>query len=646
MNTRIVFLEGGKPAQGLKVKSKDSDAEAEWTTNNEGQLALDLSEGTQELVVYHGGSWVPHIVNVQQNTSLLLVDLEREEESLDHSSTPTDVNFLDIGRLDLGERYVFEKMLGHGGMGMVIRARDRLLNRSVAIKLLSDELRDNDEAQQIFLAEARHLATLNHPNLVAVHDISKVDERVFMVIEYIKGETIERLVQSLKRLSEPVALKLAIQLTRVVAYLHDHGIIHRDLKPANAMVRHDGTLKLVDFGLARHFDELYIRGTRVRGTPAYMSPEQIRGDHLTPASDIYQLGVCFFEMITGRLPFQKGDISYAHVHSDPPRASSINPKISPEFDELIDLCLRKPTNQRPKSTHNLLQMLQALHRAIDNEEFEIPDHLSPGHGGVDDQISSRLRTSEIEALSIPTHLTDPGAGFDSDLMVNTHAAAMTAPGRAPARGAANAPHTPTPPPVSKEQEGNNNVKLAIAAAFLLGLVLMVGAFASNHLANQANKEGATPPLSPSDTVGQLEAEQVTTTPPAADKQEVTQTTPIETTPVEVVTEDPVDETTPTEKEPAEVVEAPAPDKPKAAAPAKTAPKKTTAKKVAPKKEVAKATTKEATPTVVVEKPEAKEETAEKATEKNDKRKGLFDLSESAAKPKEEKKTTKGLLPMN
>lgn len=399
MRTRLLFLENGEPVKGIRVK-QDSTTTDVTESDQEGQLSLELAAGNKELVVYHAGSWVPHVIRVEEQASLILVDLKDVGAAKKQDKPKEATNFLDIGRLDLGERYVFERVLGRGGMGLVIKARDRLLNRSVAIKLLSDELTESREAQQIFLAEARHLATLAHPNLVAVHDISKADDRVFMVIEYVKGETLEKLVRSLKKLSLPITLKLAIQLTRVVSYLHDHGVIHRDLKLANAMVRHDGTLKLVDFGLARHFDELYIRGTRVRGTPAYMSPEQINGDHLSPTSDVYQLGLCLFEMITGRLPFEGGDVMYAHIHTPAPSVTQFISDVPKALDQIITRCLNKDPQERYQDGHSLLKDLQQLHHNLDRASAITSSglHVEDERPHEDRVSYPRLHTQELESL--------------------------------------------------------------------------------------------------------------------------------------------------------------------------------------------------------------------------------------------------------
>ena len=237
----MVFMREGRPAQALRIKTAE---ELEISTDHEGQLSLDLSTGQHKIAVYNDGSWVPHLVEVSTTSSLLIVDLDDpingspdgKGAGLQQSS---EVSFLDIGRMNLGQRYVYEKVLGRGGMSLVIRAKDRLLNRSVAVKMLAEELLDNEEAQTLFMGEARKLATLSHPNLVAVHDICKIEDRVFIVIEYIKGENLERLIHALKGFRQNVGLKLMLQLVRVVAYLHDQGVIHRDLKPADALVRHE-----------------------------------------------------------------------------------------------------------------------------------------------------------------------------------------------------------------------------------------------------------------------------------------------------------------------------------------------------------------------------------------------------------------------
>lgn len=368
MSIRVVFLEDGEPLQHLRIRTNDG---VEMATDDQGQLELNLQAGKNELLVHHEGSWVPQTISVHETASMVLVDVKeniRESKAKINPKTSAKISFSDVGRMDLGDRYTYDRIIGRGGMSVVIRAKDRLLKRDVAIKLLSDELYESDEAQDIFLTEARNLATLEHPNLVSIHDITKIENRAMMVMEYIRGETLERLMKKFRKgFPEHVGLRIAIQFAKVLGYLHDEGIVHRDIKLANAMVRHDGTLKLIDFGLARRFDSLYIRGTRVRGTPAYMSPEQIRGEALTPASDIYQMGVCLFELFTGRLPFEEGEMSYAHVHEEPPNPLDINPKLNPTLGSLILYCLKKSPHERPLTAYVVLKQLQNLHNQTTND---------------------------------------------------------------------------------------------------------------------------------------------------------------------------------------------------------------------------------------------------------------------------------------
>lgn len=415
--TRILFTEDGKPIEGLEVRLGERVVE----TDSFGQVELSLSEGHQSIDVKRNGDWISHVIEATPDSSLIIVDLvkretdaEREEEK-----SKSKVSFLDIGKLNLGDRYIYEEVIGRGGMSVVLKARDRLLNRDVAIKLLSQELQAQSEAQNVFLTEARNLARLSHPNLVAVHDICKVEDQVFMVIEFIEGESLGNLIDTVKGFNETVALQTIIQLSRVVGYLHAHGIIHRDLKPANAMIRNDGTLKLIDFGLARHFDELNMRGTRVRGTPAYMSPEQIRGDKLTPACDVYQLGVCMFEVVTGKLPFYKGDVSYSHCHDAPPRANELNEDISEALTELIGQCLNKDPAVRPPDGQALLKQLQTIYQAQDAASGNILDQLRKVERGEQrtgysnseiemmEGAGKHLRTSDFAAEQISKILSDP-----------------------------------------------------------------------------------------------------------------------------------------------------------------------------------------------------------------------------------------------
>lgn len=362
MKTTVMFINQAEPLVGVRVRlAGDSHVHM---TNAEGKVEIDMISGTHTFEIEIQGKWVHRTLARRGDSALFIVDISKQREG--GLSTMNTLQ-MDLANM-VGDRYVFETVLGRGGMGVVVKAIDRLLNRPVAIKMLSDELQDNEEAQQIFLVEARNLATLSHPNLVAIHDILSIDGRVLMVFEYVLGENLEKMVEKRGGLPQMEALRLLIQLTRVVSYLHDHELIHRDLKPSNVIVQGDGTVKLVDFGLARSLNELYVRGTRVRGTPAYMAPEQIMGISLTVATDIYQLGISMYEILAAELPFPSGDMAYAHVHKDPPSLSEKRTDLDAEFIRLVESCLKKQPKDRPASARELLEKLSHIYSRLTTGE--------------------------------------------------------------------------------------------------------------------------------------------------------------------------------------------------------------------------------------------------------------------------------------
>jgi serine/threonine-protein kinase len=263
----------------------------------------------------------------------------------------TQTTFIKNHLEKLAGRYRFERLLGQGGMGVVFKAYDTLLARDVAIKILNEELRENREAQRIFLVEARNLATLKHPNLVAIHDVAITDGVTMLVTEFVEGRNLEEHLQFYGSMDELAVLKVAHQLALALANMHERGIIHRDIKPGNLLVRQDGSLKIVDFGLARSLEQLTLRSTQRRGTPAYMAPEQIKGEELTPRTDLYQVGVTLYELATGFLPFDADgeDLAYAHVHLAPTPILEYAPMSSPGFCELVEQCLAKDPARRPAS---------------------------------------------------------------------------------------------------------------------------------------------------------------------------------------------------------------------------------------------------------------------------------------------------------
>ena len=350
---RIIFVQNSQPLAGVQVRHDSWDETL--VTNDEGQIHCEVEEGFKEFEVFHQGRWNKVSLEVTEKQSLLIVDINTHATGSFTAQIPGGFK----GQV-FGERYVFEEVLGRGGMGIVVQANDKLLHRTVAIKMLNEEFLENVEAQQIFLEEARSIATLRHPNLVAIYDVTMIDGRAMIVFEHIDGQDLDTLFENEGCLSEASVVGIAVQLTRALKYLHDKGILHRDIKPANVLVQPDGVLKIIDFGLARSLEEIAIKGTKVRGTPAYMAPEQIDGSQLLAATDIYQLGVSLFELLAGQLPFSSGNMAYAHMHMDPPAVSEFVTLHEPEVGQLIHACLQKKPEDRP-SAHDLFGAFQAIY---------------------------------------------------------------------------------------------------------------------------------------------------------------------------------------------------------------------------------------------------------------------------------------------
>lgn len=248
--------------------------------------------------------------------------------------------------------------LGAGGMGEVYLARDKRLGRSVAIKLLPDAHRLDSERVRRFEREARAASALNHPNIVTIYDIGACDAGRFIVMELVEGLTLREILQS-----GPALASLAPvggQIVKALAVAHAAGIIHRDIKPANIMIRKDGYVKVLDFGLARLVHEFEgpasLEVTNpgcVLGTTAYMSPEQARGETLGAPSDVFSLGIIFYEMATGKHPFQASSLMatlYA-IHSQEPLApATLNARVPRPLSDLILAMLRKEASGRPTAT--------------------------------------------------------------------------------------------------------------------------------------------------------------------------------------------------------------------------------------------------------------------------------------------------------
>jgi serine/threonine-protein kinase len=280
--------------------------------------------------------------------------------------------------------YQVLSLLGAGGMGEVYLAQDMSLGRKVALKLLPPAFTRDQERLRRFEREARSVSAINHPNIMTIYEIGVVGENHFIAAEFIDGQTLrERLRGGRLELSE--ALDLVIQTAGALSAAHEIGIVHRDIKPENVMVRRDGYVKVLDFGLAKLTEtqsppvdsqtstmaRLSTEPGVILGTVSYMSPEQARGLKVDHRTDIFSLGVMFYEMIAGRRPFEgetRSDVIVALLTAEPPPLRSIDPRAPVELERITEKCLAKDREARYQSAKELITELKTLQTAGQNGE--------------------------------------------------------------------------------------------------------------------------------------------------------------------------------------------------------------------------------------------------------------------------------------
>ena len=261
-------------------------------------------------------------------------------------------------------RYRLDAELGAGAMGVVYRAWDLRLERAVALKVMARAVREIPEAMAFFVQEAKALAQLNHPNIVAVYDQVEDGTDQYMIMEFVDGITLEKLLTDRGRLPLRTALGVIDQLCTGLAYAHSKKVIHRDIKPANIFISKERVVKLGDFGLARVMREIEIRQTDVRGTPLYMAPEQVSGTNINHRADLYAVGCTLFELCSGRPPFVDGNILHHHLVTEPPILSTLCPEAPAALDELLSDCLVKESLERVDSATAISDRLRAIAAAL------------------------------------------------------------------------------------------------------------------------------------------------------------------------------------------------------------------------------------------------------------------------------------------
>ncbi|MBN1516846.1 protein kinase [Candidatus Sumerlaeota bacterium] len=289
-------------------------------------------------------------------------DVRDKFEKLSGSSShgPIDMfetsSMLDEMGEDAQKRYEMIEEVGRGAMGVVYKARDKELEEIVALKVLPDNLSKNSEVIKRFKREARAARKLSHPHIVRIYDIGEEGGRKYLSMECVDGKDLKQHIRG-DGVTRTQAVKFTRQIADALAYAHHNGIIHRDIKPANILINRGEEVKVTDFGIAKimEADDATATGA-VLGTPLYMPPEQITGKSVDQRSDIYSLGILFYECLNGRPPFTKGDMAYQHLEMAPPPIEGLDPNIQ----AILDKCLAKKPEDRYQSCEELIEDIDAL----------------------------------------------------------------------------------------------------------------------------------------------------------------------------------------------------------------------------------------------------------------------------------------------
>ncbi len=262
----------------------------------------------------------------------------------------------------LGNRYQLLQTIGTGGMAVVYLARDTMLERPVAIKILREDYSKNEAFRERFRLEAKAAANLSHPNIITVHDFGFDSDRLYLVMEYLPGTDLKTILRERTRIPIEEAVNIIVQAASGIGYAHRAGLIHCDIKPHNILVTPEQRIKVTDFGIARamasiHPDE---KADVVWGSPLYFSPEQAAGEAPSPASDVYSLGIVLYEMVCGRLPFSHNDpTELARMHREvlPPPPRRFNPEIPQALEQIILKVLAKEPSARYRTADQFARVL-------------------------------------------------------------------------------------------------------------------------------------------------------------------------------------------------------------------------------------------------------------------------------------------------
>jgi serine/threonine protein kinase len=364
------------------------------------------------------------------------------------------LRFSELNRIFAG-RYDFLRLLGIGGFAEVYLAKDMLLDRDVAIKILLPQHARDPQTVERFLREAKLYAKLEHSNIIPIYDTGVLQQHVFISMKFIRGESLKHVLSKQKRISPRLLPGIVRGVAHALAYIHQQGIVHRDIKPANIIVeKATQTVYLADFGIARAESSQTLTQTgMIVGTPHYLSPEQIQGKKIDQRSDIYALGATLYELATGQPPFQ-GDspleILYQHINESAESLTKLVPDIDPILERVISKCIEKDPERRFQNAEEIIAMLEPAERQLPGGQEKtvlIAAVPSVPKRGAKVLIGLGL----IAALAIAVYFFWPKGARPSSRSTSRPNAAMTEPaGKEEPRPAV--AHLPEPPPETRKAE--------------------------------------------------------------------------------------------------------------------------------------------------------------------------------------------------
>lgn len=322
----------------------------------------------------------------------------------------------------LAGRYELIEKIGEGGMAVVYKAKDRLLNRYVAIKILRPEFTQDEQFLDSFKRESQAAAGLQHPNIVSIYDVGRTGNINFIVMELVDGRPLSDFIKENGHLDYKTTIDIAKQMASALAIAHKHQIIHRDVKPHNIMITSDGVAKLTDFGIARAVSKatMVADTSKIIGSVHYFSPEQARGAYVDERSDIYSLGIVMFEMLTGRVPFDGEtpvEVALKHINEDVPSPAKLVPGIPPALDKVVLKATDKYQTERYKSADEMLEALKNVEfvtQMVGDRVFagETDNKPRRDESLVAPVMSSRREDREQEMVIAPANPRKPKAKSD------------------------------------------------------------------------------------------------------------------------------------------------------------------------------------------------------------------------------------------